>query len=117
MKKLFAITFGILALLSIVAARLQQPDDHKLVWISDDNPARRQQIALFNKMESAGKLDTPGVSSPHPEGLKLDPDNSGMEKVIVQSLGGVGSDLFDCYNSNQLAAYVRSGVALDITDA
>ena len=39
-----------------------------------------------------------------------------MEKVIVQSLAGVGPDLFDCYSPFQLTAYVRAGVAWDITD-
>ncbi len=74
-----------------------------LVWISDDNPVRREQIALFNRL--------------HPEyELILDPQNMGMEKTIVQCLAGVGPDLFDCYNGFQLTAYVRSGIALDVTD-
>jgi multiple sugar transport system substrate-binding protein len=38
-----------------------------------------------------------------------------MEKVIVQSLGGVGPDLFDCYDGFQLSAYVKSGIAWDVT--
>jgi ABC-type glycerol-3-phosphate transport system substrate-binding protein len=74
-----------------------------LVWVSDDAPTRRLTIEMFNRQHP--NLD-----------LRLDPDNGEMEKVIVQSLAGVGPDLFDCYSSTQLAAYVRSGIAWDVTD-
>lgn len=76
----------------------------ELIWCSDDNPVRREQIRLFNRY--------------HPDyRLRLDPHNAGMDKIIVQSLAGVGPDLFDCYSGYQLSAYVRAGVALDLTDA
>ena len=39
-----------------------------------------------------------------------------MQKVIVQSIGGVGPDIFDCYTGFQLSAYVKSGIAWDVTD-
>ncbi len=75
-----------------------------LVWVSDDNPARRENIRLFNHLHPA--LD-----------LRLDPQGDGsMQKVIVQSHGGVGPDLFDCYSPQELSAYVKSGVAWDVTD-
>jgi len=107
MKVFFAVTFGILVLLSVAAWKIKPKSDTggkiPLVWVSDDNPTRREQIALFNRLH-------PGYE------LRLDPGNTGMEKVIVQSLAGVGPDLFDCYDAYSLAAYVRSGVAWDITD-
>ena len=117
MRRLFGIILGVLALLSVLAWRLQPPPDGKLVWVSDDNPRRVEQIALFNAEQQAGRLNVPGFPTHPPKGLKLDPNNGGMEKVIVQSLGGVGPDLFDCYDASTLAAYVRSGVALDVTEA
>jgi multiple sugar transport system substrate-binding protein len=105
MKAFFAAAFGALTLLSLVAWRIEpQPPAGKtpLVWVSDDNPARRGQIALFNKL--------------HPQyDLRLDP-GSGMEKVILQCLAGVGPDLFDAYGPSQLDSYVRSGVAWDVTN-
>ncbi len=71
--------------------------------MSDDNPARQAQAALFEKL--------------HPNlVVNIDPANSGIEKVIVQSMGGVGPDVFDAQDAFQLAAYVKSGVALDVTD-
>ena len=87
MKRLFAITFAALVLLSLFAWRMQPAPDGKLIWVSDDNPARRRQISLFNEEAAAGVA--------HSKGVRLDPSNSGMEKVIVQSIGGVGPDLFD----------------------
>ena len=106
MKYVFLIGFGVLAALSGVVWILQpQPASGRveLIWCSDDNPARREQIELFNRL--------------YPQyTVRLDPMNSNMEKVIVQSLAGVGPDLFDCYSGFQVAAYVRSGIALDCTD-
>ncbi|HEY3284317.1 MAG TPA: extracellular solute-binding protein [Armatimonadota bacterium] len=106
MKHVLAGVFVGLLLMSVLAWKIQPAPASAgkipLVWASDDNPVRRGQIALFNKL--------------HPEcDLRLDPTPSGMEKVIVQSLAGVGPDLFDCYDGYQLAAYVKSGIAWDLT--
>jgi len=105
-KSFFAVTFCVLVLLSVVAWQIQpRPAAGKipLVWVSDDNPARREQIALFNRL--------------HPKcELRLDPrESTGMEKVMLQCLAGVGPDLFDSYGPSELDAFVRSGVAWDIT--
>ena len=106
MKAFFAAAGCVLVLLSVVAWRLQpRPPAGKvpLIWVSDDNPARREQIGLFNRL--------------HPTyDLRLDP-SAGLEKVILQCLAGVGPDLFDSYGPSQLDAYIRSGAAWDLTDA
>ena len=106
MKYIFPSLFAVMALLSVVAWLLQpssEDDRIELVWCSDDNPVRHEQIRLFNEL--------------YPKyHLRLDPQNQGMEKVIVQCLAGVGPDLFDCFNGFDLAAYIRSGIALDVTD-
>lgn len=107
MKLVFGGVFLGLILLSVVAWKIQPEPGAEgkipLVWVSDDNPARREQIRLFNRL--------------HPQyELRLDPTNTGMEKVIVQSLAGVGPDLFDCYDGFQLSAYVKSGIAWDVTE-
>lgn len=95
-----------LALLTAIAWQISPKpiEDGKLqlTWATDDNPARREQTELFNKL--------------NPEyNLSIDPSNNGMEKVIVQSLAGVGPDVFDSYNA-QINSYVKAGVAWDITD-
>ena len=107
MKAFFAVTLCVLGGLSGVAWLIQPKLGGEgkipLTWVSDDNPARKEQISLFNELH-------PGHD------LRLDPTNTGMQKVIVQSLAGVGPDLFCCYDGFQLSAYVRSGIAWDVTD-
>ncbi len=106
MRAFFAATFCALAALSGIAWLIRPAPGREgatpLVWVSDDNPARREQIALFNEL--------------HPQyDMRLDP-TAGMEKVILQCLAGVGPDVFDCFNPWQLDAFVRSGVAWDVTE-
>src|SRR5581483_2417816 len=72
MKKLFGIIFGALILLSVLAWRLQPPPDGKLVWVSDDNPRRKEQIALFEQEQHAGLLTPPGGPTHPPTGVALD---------------------------------------------
>lgn len=105
--RVFIIIALLLAALSVVARAIRPapapPGATRLLWVSDDNPSRREQMDLFNRLN-------PDLV------IQLDPDNFGMEKVIVQSLAGVGPDLFDCYGPDWLESYVRAGIAWDITD-
>ena len=70
--------------MSVVASVWKIDDDTagktRLVWVSDPNPMRVSQIDMFNELN-------PDLA------LKLDPDNSGTMKVIVQSSAGMGPDL------------------------
>jgi len=106
LKIVFYSIFAGLILLSIVTWQIQPSPDTTvkipLIWISDDNPARREQIALFNKLYPKYQL-------------KIDPDNGG-QKIIVQSLAGVGPELFDSFGAGSLTAFIKSGIAWDITD-
>ncbi len=107
MRSTFLISLGVLTLLSLAMWRSQPPASQSgkqpLVWTSDDNPLRKDQVALFNRLNP--DLD-----------LQLDPVNIQIEKVIVQSIAGVGPDLLDCRDANQLQAFVQAGIAWDITD-
>lgn len=103
-----AVVLGLLVAMSVFAMVIRPSMIHggrtSLLWVIDDAPARRAQIALFNKN--------------YPEcDLQIDPSTPDMaSKVIVQSLAGVGPDLLCAYDANQLLGYVNSGVAWDITD-
>jgi ABC-type glycerol-3-phosphate transport system substrate-binding protein len=99
--------FLVLLLLSVTAwwirPRTEQDGKITLVWVTDDNPIRRGQVDLFNRTYPQYRLS-------------IDPANSGMEKIIVQTLAGVGPDLFDSYSSLQSSAFVNAGIAWDITE-
>ena len=107
MKHVFLGCFAAMSILSVVAWIWSpgQSDDGRIeiIWASDDNPVRREQIALFNRLYPKYRLT-------------LDPQPGTMEKTIVQCLAGVGADVFDCYLVSQLSAFVRSGIARDCTD-
>ncbi|GMV36054.1 MAG: ABC transporter substrate-binding protein [Fimbriimonadales bacterium] len=107
MRLFFLVAFLCLVLLSVIAWLIQPADSRegvtRIVWVTDDNPVRRAQVELFNSM--------------HPDvEVVLDPGNRDVQKVIVQSLAGVGPDLFDAFDGSALSAYVRSGVAWDVTE-
>lgn len=108
MKWAFAWVFLAMVGLSLVAWRYQPAPapsgEIPLTLISDNNPLRQGQVALFNQLH-------PGLD------LMVDPSGGDLQKVIVQSIGGVGPDVFDCSDPYQLTAYVRSGVAMDVTQA
>ena len=108
MRPFYFIGIGLLLLSAVAWAIRPLRTDARtpLVWVSDDAPTRRLTIDLFDRLH-------PGLD------LQLDPkdpNSGGAQKVIVQSLAGVGPDVFDCYTPNELAAYVKSGVAGDMTD-
>lgn len=93
------------ASLAVWKAQPSQSEDGRIVltWVSDENPLRKQQAALYEKLHPNVKVN-------------IDPQNNGVEKVIVQSLAGVGPDVFDAQDSFELGAYAKSGVAMDVTD-
>ena len=106
MKYVFLAALIVLSILSGVA-HIWRPapldDRTELIWATDDNPVRRAQLAAFNDINPTYCV-------------RIDPTPVGLEKVIVQCLAGVGADLIDAYDGFQLTAYVRSGIAMDITD-
>src|SRR5947209_11758290 len=106
MKIFFLCSLILLALCSLIAMRIapEAPAGKTmLIWTSDDNPMRRAQIEPFDKRYPQYQVE-------------LDPSNAKPEKIIIQSIGGVGPDIFDCYDTFELAAYVKAGIAWDITD-
>ncbi|HWB53680.1 MAG TPA: extracellular solute-binding protein, partial [Tepidisphaeraceae bacterium] len=107
MRTFFFSVLGVLLALSAVAWRMEptgiENGKQVLIWASDDNPMRAAQIALFEKQNPKYVVN-------------LDYNNADVEKVIVQSAAGVGPDFFDSYSPDQLTAYVRAGIAWDVTD-
>lgn len=106
-SRFLLIVAAFLAALTAVASwwRPEQTNDGKtpLVWVSDNNPTRAEQIGNFNK-------ERPELA------LELDYANAGLQKIVLQCASGVGPDIFD-YNEEQLQALAEADVLLDVTDA
>ncbi len=107
MKTLLALCLTILIFASVLAWRLSPSCNEQkkiqLIWATDDNPVRSRQVELFNQT--------------HPWlALQIDPANYYMEKVIVQSVAGIGPDLFDAAGVYVLDRFAESGIALDLSD-
>ena len=106
-SKFLSITFGVMILLSVVAAFWNTSGENggriPLVWVSDDSPTRNIQIDAFN-------AENPDLD------LRLDFGNRGLEKVILQCGSGVGPDIFD-YSDEDIGTYVESGIPWDVTEA
>lgn len=107
MKYVFAGILVGLILMTVGALVTVPPRDtgnrRTLVWVTDANPARKSQIELFEAF-------APELTA------MVDSGNLDVSKVIVQSSGGVGPDIMDCYSCYQTDTYVRTGIAWDITD-
>lgn len=105
-RTLFLLFFALILMSGIAAVwRPQRTNDGRmdLVWVSDSNPARLEQIAAFNEQNPSHHL-------------LLDKGNSGTQKIILQSASGVGPDIFD-FNDEDLGTFVEAGILQDVTDA
>lgn len=79
------------------------PGKTTLVWVTDQNPLRTEQTTLFARLH-------PG------DEVSIDPGNGDTQKVIVQCQAGVGPDVFDYWGEGNFTAFVKSGIAFDLTD-
>ena len=75
-----------------------------LVWTTDPNPQRKPQVERFNEL--------------HPDfHLRIDPDNSTVMKVIMQSSAGMGPDLIGhVHPAWNYDTYHGAGVLWDVTE-
>lgn len=107
MRKVFVVILCVLVGASYGAWRLQKGGDAggrtRLVWVTTDDSTRREQVEMFNR-------ENPDLW------MTLDPGNFHMEKIIVQSLAGVGPDVFDVAGRYVLYGFVEAGITLDLTE-
>lgn len=107
MRTTFALILALLLALSaftwLVQPVASRPGKTLLTRLSDTNNLRQAQVDLFNRLYPR-------------DFMEIDPTAGQIETVIVQSIGGVGPDTFDCFSPFQLSAFVRSNIAWDVTD-
>jgi ABC-type glycerol-3-phosphate transport system substrate-binding protein len=102
-----AIVAAILLFMSLIAAFWQPELDLKgrkqLIWTTDPNPQRDDQVTTFNKLYPEYKL-------------RIDPDNTGTQKVITQCSANMGPDLIDGVTNQSYQLYHSAGILKDITE-
>jgi ABC-type glycerol-3-phosphate transport system substrate-binding protein len=107
MKWTIFFTFAALVSLSLLAWFMIPEQDNKdrtpLKWVTDSNPQRDPQVDTFNKLN-------PDCN------LSIDPDNTGVMKVVVQCSAGMGPDLIDGVNEQSIQIYVDAGILMDVTE-
>ncbi len=117
MKYLFAVIALVLVGAS-VARMLTLPDMTSTVpvlyWVTDDNPARVEQVALFEKWLVKKGLVTP-QGLPECE-LRVDTANADADKKVIQAVSGVGGDIMDTGTAD-LSYYHAVGFLHDVTNA
>ncbi len=107
-RRLIGLIFGALIALSFVAWLTRTspaPKDRTpLVWTTDPNPARTEQVKQFNQLNPDCQLS-------------IDPDSGDAMKIMVQCSANMGPDLIDhIYYDSNLQTYVEAGILLDLTD-
>ena len=73
-------------------------------WASDPNPARTEQMALFNRLYEDKKVR-----------VILDP-SADVQKILTQAAAGSGPDVFDIYSYATFALYASKGVMVELND-
>ncbi len=109
MKYGFLISFLVLAAISLGYGLMdagQSAGRPVLYWVTDANPARVEQVKLFEQWLK--KHDYPEVE------LRLDSANSDPTKKLIQGVSGVGSDLMDMSPSD-MPLFHAVGILEDLT--
>ncbi len=111
MKYIFLASFLILAAVGL-GSHFMSPevrgDAPVLYWVTDNNPARAEQIRLFR--EWLAKNHHPDID------LRLDTSNNDLSKKIIQGVSGVGGDIMDTGPAD-MPYFVAVGIMADVTEA
>ncbi len=111
MKLLFLSILAALVLVSVYI-RVSQPEQQTerpiLLWQSDPNPQRYDQIDLFHAwLIKHGHVDERGRAV-----VELQLDSANTQSKLIQAVSGVGGDLIDA----PILAFQPMGVLTDLTD-
>jgi ABC-type glycerol-3-phosphate transport system substrate-binding protein len=92
MRALFLVILTILVFFSQVMVYINQSKTGVsnvpiLYWVTDANPVRKEQVMLYRRWLSNRGL--PDVD------MRVDVNNAGAQKTIVQSVSGVAADVID----------------------
>jgi multiple sugar transport system substrate-binding protein len=117
MKYLFALG-ALLFIVTSVATRMSYPGlgdgSAVLYWVTDPSPARNAHVQGFEAWQiDHGHVDEQG--RPLAQAV-VDPNNGTQDKIVVQGVAGVGSDIIDTRWGRQLRLFEAVGILKDTTD-
>jgi multiple sugar transport system substrate-binding protein len=117
MKYLFALG-AVLFVLASVGTRLSFPGAGDgpavLFWVTDPSPARGAHTQGFEDWQvENGHVDANGRPLAR---AVVDPNNGSQDKIVVQGVAGVGSDVIDTRWGRQLRLFEAVGILKDTTD-
>jgi multiple sugar transport system substrate-binding protein len=117
MKYLFALG-ALLFILTSVATRMSYPGTGDgptvLYWVTDPSPARDAHTQGFVDWQlEHGHVDDEG--QPLAKAV-VDPNNGAQDKIVVQGVAGVGSDIIDTRWGRQLRLFEAVGILKDTTE-
>jgi multiple sugar transport system substrate-binding protein len=102
----------VLASAATVLTGPEMPSDVPVItWVTDNNPARGEQIELFHKWLLKHGHTTPD-GRPCVE-LRLDTASRDGDKQVIQGVSGVAADIMDC----DITRFQRLGLLEDVTGA
>ena len=110
------IALGVFAALCLASAAMYAAmpenlgDKPVIFWVTDRNPARDQQVALFHEW----------MAQKYPEvevELRLDMGAGDAQKKVVQGVSGVAGDVMDIFSGSDLQYFHAVGLVTDVTDA
>ena len=117
MKLLFALGLT-LVLVGGAATRWSYPDNGGgptvLYWVTDPSPSRDAHAAGFLSWQvDHGHVDADGEPLAR---VVIDGNNGAVDKIVIQGVAGVASDLIDTRWGSQLRLFSGVGITRDVTE-
>lgn len=113
MKYLFMVVLILLIACSVATSMVRQRQAGSvpvLYWVTDNNPARKEQLRRFHAWLK--KNDYP------PMEVRTDSANRDVSKMVVQGVSGMGGDILEIWApSGDMLYFQQMGILEDITDA
>lgn len=117
MKLLFAGIAAVLVVCGVLtwASFPEQDERPVLYWVTDNSPSRPAHAAGFEQwMREEGRVGADGEPLAR---AAIDANNGGRDKIIIQGVAGVASDLVDVHGGDMMRLFRQTGILRDVTGA
>ncbi len=114
MKYLFLCVFTLLGLASFANWQMQPDSNYDgitLYWMTDRNPAREEQVAIFQRWLTNHPNRHQNIR------VLVDTANSSKHKKVIQGVSGVAGDVIDMFGGTDLRYFYGIGMLEPVTQA